>query len=68
MLGIIYANGKGVKKDISQAIEWYEKAATARSGISLQHIILQNIYSQYAKKAMNMRYERAKFWYEKGCR
>jgi TPR repeat protein len=26
-VGMIYANGKGVKKDVPQAMEWYEKAA-----------------------------------------
>ena len=40
-VGVIYANGKGVKADMTEAMEWYEKAATQGNGAAAYNLAQQ---------------------------
>jgi TPR repeat protein len=62
-VGMIYANGKGVKADISEAMRWYEKAAKQESGASQYN--LAQIYYLKGQQGESHAYEKAKYWYEK---
>jgi TPR repeat protein len=62
-VGMIYANGKGVKNDLSEAMRWYEKAAKQESGAAQYN--LAQIYYLKGKEAEPHAYEKAKYWYEK---
>jgi len=62
-VGMIYANGKGVKADISEAMQWYEKAAKQGNG-SAQYNLAQ-LYYEKGQKGEPHTYEKAKYWYEK---
>ncbi len=62
-VGMIYANGKGVKADLSEAMRWYEKAAKQENGAAQYN--LAQIYYKKAQEGEPHAYEKAKYWYEK---
>ena len=59
-VGLIYANGKGVKQDMAQAMEWYEKAAKAGQGDAAYNL---GIIYYNMEESNPQRYDRAKRWY-----
>ena len=59
-IGIMYANGDGVKRDIKQAIKWYNKAA--ENGNSYAYSKLGNFYA--SKKD----YKKAFKWFLKAAK
>jgi len=61
-VGLIYANGLGVTKDLTQAQTWYEKAA--KQGNAKAQYNLAQLY-QVAGEEDPHAYEKAKYWYEK---
>ena len=61
-VGIIYANGQGAKKDMAQAMQWYEKSAEQGNGAAAYN--LGKIYQEMGVKDLHM-YVKAKYWYEK---
>lgn len=63
-VGLMYANGKGVKADIVQAIEWYEKAANHKNAAAAYNLAV--LYEAMENKDVHA-YEKAKFWYEKAA-
>ena len=58
----MYANGKGVQKDMDKARKWYEKAAKQDNGAAQYN--LAQIYHA-AGESDPYRYEKARYWYEK---
>ena len=58
----IYANGKGVQKDMDKARKWYEKAAKQDNGAA-QYNLAQIYHS--AGQSDPHGYEKARYWYEK---
>jgi len=64
-VGLIYANGKGVKKDLSKAQRWYEKSAKQGNGLA-QYNLAQMYHMEGAKDAHS--YAKAKHWYEKAIK
>ncbi|WP_295420465.1 tetratricopeptide repeat protein [Sulfurovum sp.] len=65
-VGLIYANGKGVKADVSEAMQWYEKAA--KQGIGTAQYNLAQLYYQKGENGEPHAYEKAKYWYEKAIK
>ena len=61
-VGLIYANGLGVKRDVGEAQKWYEKAA--KQGNAAAQYNLAQLY-QSAGVNNPHAYEKAKYWYEK---
>lgn len=61
-VGLIYANGQGVRKDLNAAQKWYEKAA--KQGNAAAQYNLGLLY-QSAGVNNPHAYEKAKYWYEK---
>jgi len=61
-VALIYANGKGVQKDLSKARKWYEKAAKQGNGPA-QYNLAQLYHTAGATDAHG--YEKARYWYEK---
>ena len=61
-LGMIYAEGTGVKENKEKAIHWYEKAARQKNAKAAYN--LGRIYHESAKDDIHG-YEKAKYWYEK---
>jgi hypothetical protein len=61
-VGLIYANGKGVKQDLSEAQKWYEKSA--KQGNSAAQYNLGQLYQSAAESDPHA-YEKARYWYEK---
>jgi TPR repeat protein len=62
---LMYALGKGAKKDMSKAIKWYEKAAKQDYAIAAYN--LAQIY--HVRGSRNPHdYEKARFWYEKAIK
>ena len=61
-VGLIYANGKGVQKDLDKAKKWYEKAAKQGNGPA-QYNLAQLYHSAGETDAHG--YEKARYWYEK---
>lgn len=61
-VGLIYANGLGVEKDIPQAQLWYERAAKQGNG-SAQYNLAQLYHVEGLKDPHA--YEKAKYWYDK---
>ncbi|MEY3089770.1 MAG: hypothetical protein RL113_86 [Pseudomonadota bacterium] len=61
-LGLMYANGEGVQKNIQKAKQWYEKAAMHGHGAAQYN--LGKLHHIDAKKDPS-RYVKAKEWYEK---
>ena len=61
-LALMYATGKGAKKDEDKAIRWYEKAAKQHFGISAYN--LAEIYQKRGLKDAHA-FVKAKYWYEK---
>jgi uncharacterized protein len=61
-VGLIYANGKGVQKDLAKAKKWYEKAAKQGNGPAQYN--LAQLYHMAGEKGTH-RYEKARYWYEK---
>jgi len=59
VLGIIYANGDGVSKDLNKSFKWFEKSANA--GNTHAYSKLGNIYA--SKKD----FENAFIWFEKAA-
>ena len=64
-VGLIYANGKGVNRDIFQAKEWYRKAA--KQGNTAAQYNLAKLISQNYDKTDPRAMEEVKFWYEKAA-
>jgi TPR repeat protein len=63
-VGLIYANGKGVKTDIAEAQEWYEQAAKQGNASAAYNLAL--LY-QSAEKINPQAVEQAVYWYEKAA-
>ena len=63
-VGLIYANGKGVKADSAHAMEWYEKAARQNNAAAAYN--LAQLYEHMENKDTHI-YEKVKFWYEKSA-
>lgn len=61
-VGLIYANGKGVQKDLAKAKKWYEKAAKQGNGPA-QYNLAQLYHAE--GESDDHGYEKAKYWYEK---
>ena len=61
-VGLIYANGLGVTKDIDQAQNWYEKAAKHGNGAAQYN--LAQLYTVEGENDSHA-YKKAKYWYEK---
>lgn len=61
-VGLFYANGLGVQKDVAQAKRWYEKAAKQGNGAA-QYNLAQMYHAEGVKD--EHAYEKAKYWYEK---
>jgi len=61
-VGLIYANGRGVQKDMEQARKWYEKAAKQDNGPAQYN--LGQIYHAAGENDPHG-YEKARYWYEK---
>jgi len=61
-VGMIYANGKGVKVDLSQSMRWYEKSAK-QGNASAQYNLAKLLHDK--KQSDPHAYEKAKHWYEK---
>ncbi|AKF25848.1 hypothetical protein YH65_10970 [Sulfurovum lithotrophicum] len=64
-VGLIYANGKGVNKDIYQAKEWYKKAA--KQGNTAAQYNLAKLISQSSDKTDPGAQEEVRYWYEKAA-
>jgi TPR repeat protein len=62
MLGWFYQYGRGVPKDVAQAISWYRKAADQGDFVSQNS--LGQIY-EYGDGGVEMRKETARCWYQK---
>ena len=61
-VGLMYANGFGVQKDVTQAKMWYEKAAKQGNGAAQYNLAqMFHILGTQDPEA----YKRAKYWYEK---
>ena len=60
MVGMMYLDGDGVEKDISQAILWLEKAAS--KGDIVPIVGLADLYKSQGNK------DKALFWYKKGAK
>lgn len=63
-VGMMYANGKGVKADLSEAKRWYEKAAE-QGNASAQYNLAQ-LYHHIGESDPHA-YKRARYWYEKAA-
>ena len=61
-VGLIYANGKGVQKDLAKAKKWYEKAAKQGNGPAQYN--LAKLYHTAGETDAHG-YEKARYWYEK---
>ena len=61
-VGLIYANGLGVKRDVAEAQKWYEKAA--KQGNAPAQYNLGQLYQSVGIQDPHA-YEKAKYWYEK---
>ena len=62
-LGLMYANGEGVKQDYFKAKEWYEKAAA--QGYALAQ---NNIGAMYHNgTGVKQDFKKAKEWFGKAC-
>ena len=61
-VGLLYANGLGVQKDLVEAQQWYERAAKQGNGAAQYN--LAQIYHLEGRKDIHA-YEKAKYWYEK---
>jgi len=61
-VGLIYANGLGVTKDLTEAQKWYERAA--KQGNAAAQYNLAQLY-QAAGARNPHAYKKAKYWYEK---
>lgn len=61
-VGYIYANGKGVQKDMDKARKWYEKAAKQDNGAA-QYNLAQLYHADGENDPHG--YEKARYWYEK---
>lgn len=61
-VGLIYANGLGVTKDVAEAQKWYEKAA--KQGNAAAQYNLAQLY-QASGSTNPHAYKKAKYWYEK---
>lgn len=64
-VGLIYANGKGVKKDSYQAMEWYKKAA--EQGDTAAQYNLAKLIAQRPDSEDPRALERIRYWYEKAA-
>ncbi|MDG4594290.1 MAG: SEL1-like repeat protein [Candidatus Contendobacter sp.] len=60
-LGLMYANGKGVKQDYAQARQWFQKAA--EQGDAAAQFILGVMY--YEGKWVKQDYGQARQWFQK---
>lgn len=63
-LGVMYENGRYVKKDLHQAVNWYEKAAEQNNAWGLYN--LGELY--YSGKYFNQDYTMARELYEKAAK
>ncbi|MEA2048988.1 MAG: tetratricopeptide repeat protein [Campylobacterota bacterium] len=63
-VGLIYANGYGVKQNMAEAQKWYEKAA--KQGNSAAQYNLGALYHASSLSDAHA-YEKAKYWYEKAA-
>ena len=61
-VGLIYANGKGVQKNLAKAKKWYEKAAKQGNGPAQYN--LARLYHAAGESDAHG-YEKARYWYEK---
>ncbi len=61
-VALIYANGKGVQRDLDKARKWYEKAAKQGNGPA-QYNLAQLYHAAGETDAHG--YEKARYWYEK---
>jgi hypothetical protein len=61
-VGLMYAQGLGVQKDMSKAVKWYEKSATQGNAFA-QYNLAQ--YYHYQGSTDTHAYAKAKYWYEK---
>lgn len=64
-VGLIYAEGKGVNKDIYQAMEWYKKAA--EQGNTAAQYNLSKLISQRPDSKDPRAQERVRYWLEKAA-
>ncbi|WP_309497207.1 tetratricopeptide repeat protein [Sulfurovum sp.] len=63
--GLLYAQGKGAQKDLSQAKKWYEKAA--KQGNASAQYNLAKLHHSAGTEDPHA-YEKAKYWYEKAVK
>jgi uncharacterized protein len=61
MLGIMYSEGRGVKKNLTEAFNWYYKAALAGEGGA--QLNLGNMF--HTGKGVNQDYREAAKWYKR---
>ena len=62
-LGVMYANGQGVKQDDVEAVKWYRKAA--EQGNANAQMILGTVY--FLGKGVQFNKALAKEWFGKAC-
>jgi len=65
-VGLIYANGKGVNKDIYQAMEWYKKSA--EQGNTAAQYNLAKLIAQRPDSKDPRAQERIRYWLEKAAK
>ena len=64
-LGSLYQSGEGVDKNIKQAIQWYEKAASQKNPSTMAMLLLSYLYSSGKDIARDE--QRAREWLQKSC-
>ncbi|MDG6894815.1 tetratricopeptide repeat protein [Volucribacter amazonae] len=62
-MGLIYANGQGVRQDYFKAVEWYNKAAEQGHATAQNNL---GIMYQYGK-GVRQNLSEAKEWFGKAC-
>ncbi|WP_052451545.1 SEL1-like repeat protein [Rhizobium gallicum] len=62
-VGLLYADGKGVKRNYKEALAWYRKAADAGDGRAMNEIGV--LY--HDEKGVRQNYREAGIWYEKAA-
>ena len=63
ILGVMYANGRGVRQDDAQAVSWYRKAAEQGNAAAQSNLGFMYATGQGVRQNMSI----AKEWYGKSC-
>jgi len=61
MLGYLYETGKGITKNESQAVKWYEESAKLHYPKAQYNLAVMYLYGRGVEKDKS----KAKFWFEK---